>query len=259
MGSKLDYDEKLPLLPPQSKKHRGKLCVVLDMDETLLHSEFGEKNNNLRQYEDRPTVTSKEDFMLKVWYQGRYETIRSYMRPGLKTFLKKAAADFEVVVFTAALPVYANAALDYIDPTGELITHRLFRDACVESHGYAFVKDVSRLGRDLSKVVLVDNSPIAMAASAANAIPILSYFDNRKDRELPKLLATLYHLRMCRDVQDCLQNRFPGFRKQIDEFIGAAGKSDDEDSQSTFSGVSTNTEVIRDTLQTKKEEWIAVV
>jgi len=73
----------------------------------------------------------------------------------VRTFLEKASEDFEVVVFTAALPIYANAALDFIDPMGELIRHRLFRESCVQSHGYAFVKDLSRLGRDMSRIVLV--------------------------------------------------------------------------------------------------------
>lgn len=210
--------KRVPLLPPQSKEDEGKVCVVLDMDETLLHSEFGEHCSNLRQREDRPTVTSKEDFRLRVLYHGSIETIRVYTRPGLRTFLRKAAEHFEVVVFTAALPVYANAALDRIDPEG-YIRHRLFRDACVDARGLRFVKDVSILGRDMSRIVLVDNSPVAMAASPGNSIPILSFFDSKHDRELPKLLKTLYDIKVHGDAQACLRDQFPGFSKQINDFV----------------------------------------
>eukprot|EP00466_Bigelowiella_natans_P013943 jgi/Bigna1/89514/estExt_fgenesh1_pg.C_500112 len=108
---------------------------------------------------------------------------------------------------------------------GELIRHRLFRESCVQSHGYAFVKDLSRLGRDMSRIVLVDNSPVAMAASVSNSIPILSYYDNRMDKELPKLLATLYQLKMGGNVPNCLRTSFPGFRKQIEDFIGISAPS----------------------------------
>ncbi|GAB5357422.1 hypothetical protein AAMO2058_000373400 [Amorphochlora amoebiformis] len=218
----------VPLLPPQTKEDEGKICVVLDMDETMLHSEFGESHTDLRQHEIRQHATTKADFRLRVWYQNRYETIRVHMRPGLQTFLEKTAKDFEIVVFTAALPVYANAALDYID-TSKNISHRLFRESCVQSNGFAFVKDISKLGRDMSKVVLVDNSPVAMVASPDNSIPLVPFYDNKDDQELPKLLQTLYNLKMAGDVQRGLRQSFPGFRKQIMDFLALHQKLRNQD------------------------------
>lgn len=84
---------------------------------------------------------------------------------------------FKVVVFTAAIPVYAKPVLDRIDPDN-LILHRLYRDSTVTFEGQPYVKDLSLLGRcnlaflksdqspspgrDMSRIVLVDNNPAAM-------------------------------------------------------------------------------------------------
>jgi CTD small phosphatase-like protein 2 len=56
-----------------------------------------------------------------------------------------------VVIFTASQKVYANALLDLLDPAGNLMHHRLFREACLFVQGN-FLKDLSVLDRDLSKV-----------------------------------------------------------------------------------------------------------
>jgi len=79
---------------------------------------------------------------------------------------------------------YANAILDYIDPHNEWITHRLFRENCIETeHGY--IKDLriflNRLPKDL---IIVDNSTISFVYQIGNGVPILPYYDNKKDMEL---------------------------------------------------------------------------
>lgn len=66
-----------------------------------------------------------------------------------------------------------------------------------------FLKDLNVLGRDLSKAVLVDNSPHAFGYQVDNGIPIESWFDDPKDTELRKLerfLRTLHGVKDCRKV-----------------------------------------------------------
>jgi RNA polymerase II subunit A small phosphatase-like protein len=71
--------------------------------------------------------------------------------------LEQVSELYEVVLFTASVPAYANAVTDRIDP-GLKIPYRLFRDSCVP-YTTGYVKDLNRLARNLSEVIIVDNSP----------------------------------------------------------------------------------------------------
>ncbi|CAI5516672.1 unnamed protein product [Closterium sp. Naga37s-1] len=120
-------------------------------------------------------------------------------RPHVETFLQKVAELFEVVVFTASQGIYADKLLDIMDPKTELVQHRIFRESCVYIEGN-YVKDLSVLGRDLSKVVIVDNSPQAFGLQVDNGIPIEAWFDDDKDCELQLLLPFLETLARADDV-----------------------------------------------------------
>lgn len=78
----------------------------------------------------------------------------------------------------------------------------MYRESCLAVEGN-FLKDLNVLGRDLSKAVLVDNSPHAFGYQVDNGIPIESWFDDPKDTELRKLerfLRTLHGVKDCRKV-----------------------------------------------------------
>merc|ERR1712226_1241847 len=75
---------------------------------------------------------------------------------------------------------------------------RLFREACTR-YPNGYVKDLSKLGRDLKDVIIIDNSPICYALQPANAIPIKTWRNDMNDRELLDLIPILYSLA---DVED---------------------------------------------------------
>ena len=90
---------------------------------------------------------------------------------------------------------------------GKFIHHRMFRDSCLSVEGN-FLKDLTILGRDLSKAVLVDNSPHVFGYQVDNGIPIESWFDDPHDKELLKLEMFLRTLHGVDDVRDVLRKTF---------------------------------------------------
>ena len=113
-------------------------------------------------------------------------------RPGVREFLAQLATFAEVCVFTAGMEGYARPLLDAIDPAGDAIHHRLYRQACVKTPIRDHVKDISRLGRDLSATVIVDNNPFSFLLQPHNGIPIVSFTgDPGDDGLLRQLLPVL--------------------------------------------------------------------
>jgi len=176
-------------LPPECK---GQKTLVLDLDETLVHSSF------------RPVPGP--DFIISIELDGVTHKVFVQKRPGVDQFLEEVAAKFEVVVFTASLDKYANPLLDILDPKG-FVRVRLFREACVQHYGN-YVKDLSLLGRKLEHTLIVDNSPFSYLFQPDNAIPITSWFNDKSDRELYDLVPFLMEqIVPCEDVARVIVER----------------------------------------------------
>lgn len=176
------------------------VTLVLDLDETLVHcsTDANEVKN--------------PDFVFHVEFQGTVYTVNCRKRPGLDEFLEYLKGRFEVVVFTASQRVYADRLLDILDPDRDTFHHRVFRDDCTNVEGN-YLKDLSVLGRDMRATAIVDNSPQAFAFQLDNGIPILSWYENRNDRELFKLIPLLEHLVNACDVRTILRERFQLYRR----------------------------------------------
>jgi RNA polymerase II subunit A small phosphatase-like protein len=163
------------LMGPMAPEMKGRKTLVLDLDETLVHSSF------------RPVPGP--DFIISIELDGVTHRVYVQKRPGVDHFLEEMGAKFEVVVFTASLDKYANPVLDILDPKG-FIKIRLFREACVQHYGN-YVKDLSLLGRRLEDTLIIDNSPFSYMFQPDNAIPITSWFNDKTDRELYDLVPFL--------------------------------------------------------------------
>ncbi|KAI9365536.1 HAD-like domain-containing protein [Zopfochytrium polystomum] len=176
------------LLGPLAKEDIGKKCLVLDLDETLVHSSFKPVRNC--------------DFVVPVeidWTVHRFYVLK---RPGVDEFLRRVGSQFEVVVFTASLAKYADPVLDILD-IHRVVKHRLFRDSCKPYRGN-YVKDLSMLGRPLSSVIILDNSPASYALHPQNAVPVSTWFNDPNDTELADLAGFLDDLRGVGDVRAVL-------------------------------------------------------
>ena len=131
------------VIGPPSASDNGKVALVLDLDETLVHSSF------------KPVPNA--DFVIPVEIDGRVMEVYVLKRPYVDEFMEAVKDDFEVIVFTASLAKYADPLLDLLDP-GRTIRFRLFREACHPFEGN-YIKNLQCLGRDLARTVIIDNSP----------------------------------------------------------------------------------------------------
>lgn len=98
------------------------------------------------------------DFSFPVFFNMKEHIVHVKKRPHLQTFLERVAQIFEIVVFTASQSIYAKQLLDILDPEGKLISRRAYRESCLFSDG-SYTKDLTVLGVDLAKIVIIDNSP----------------------------------------------------------------------------------------------------
>ena len=183
------------LLPPKTPVHVNKNTLVLDLDETLVHSDLEQ------------TAGKAADFSFPVHFNNQKHVVNVKKRPFLAEFMEFAARHFEVVVFTASQRVYAERLLDTLDPDSVLVKHRLYREACVLVDGN-YMKDLSAIGRDLRNVVIVDNSPQAFGFQTENGVPIESWFDDPNDAQLLKLMPLLARLAASEDVRPVLRKKF---------------------------------------------------
>ena len=135
----------------KSKKGTEKLTVVLDLDETLVHSRFVNKDDGtIRQRERRKTATvATNEFILNIGD----ETIRVNRRPGLNKFLAEASELFDLYVFTAAIEEYARPVIDYLDPKNEIFAGRFYRGSCFQMPNRTYAKDLFHVCDDLKRVV----------------------------------------------------------------------------------------------------------
>lgn len=157
------------LLPPSISNRK---TIFLDLDETLVHSKTS-------------PPPEKFDFVVRPVIDGEPMDFYVRKRPGIDELLEALALKYEVVVFTAALKEYASLVVDRLDRNG-FISHRLYRDSCRNVDG-KLVKDLGFVGRDLKKVVIVDDNPVSFSNQPANAILIKPFVDDACDRELWKL------------------------------------------------------------------------
>lgn len=172
------------LLRPHVLQHHRPL-LVLDLDETLVHASVEASDGN----HDVAFVVEMNQQRINVFVK---------VRPFAREFLRRVGQLFEVCVFTASLSPYADRVVDYLDPAGQFVHHRLYREHCTNVDGN-YVKDMSLMGRSLERVAIVDNSPIAYTFHPENAIPILSWFDDRSDKELVELMPMLEHFAQTQD------------------------------------------------------------
>jgi len=140
-------------------KHQKTL--ILDLDETLIHSmSKGGRMSSGHMVEVKLSTT-----YVGVGGQasiGPQHPILYYVhkRPHCDEFLRRVSRWFNLVVFTASVQEYADPVIDWLESDRKYFSARYYRQHCTFRHG-AFIKDLSSVEPDLSKVMILDNSPLS--------------------------------------------------------------------------------------------------
>lgn len=94
----------------QRKKDAGKKTLVLDLDETLIHSESS--NHMISKPKNSVSISWKNSS------NNSQESAYTRLRPSVFKFLALATELFEVVLFTASMPQYAKQIVKLLDRSG---------------------------------------------------------------------------------------------------------------------------------------------
>lgn len=194
-------------VPAKREEDRHKLTVVLDVDETLIHSRMSNEKKCAQDCYNFQLQEAKEvlDHFEIVLSDGEHVTV--YKRPGLDEFLEYVAEKYEVMAYTAGLKQYAEPLLNWLDPERKIFRHRLYRESCLMT-GSFYVKDLNKVQRDLKRTVLVDNNLCCFIPQLCNGIPITSFYEDPNDDALSVLRSFLETVERHSDVRRFLQGHF---------------------------------------------------
>ena len=159
-------------------------CLVLDIDETISH-------------------TMRLSF-------GNY----FLLRPGVIHLIKKLYNFYEIDIFTAAIKRYADNIVNKLDPNDNYIKYRFYREHCIYE-GTKTVKKLVRIGRDLNKIIFVDNIKYNAKYNMENLYHVSSWKDNVYDTEMIKLQDLLVDIIVNGTFKDDIRKGIAGKDDQV--------------------------------------------
>ncbi|SCU95078.1 LANO_0E09186g1_1 [Lachancea nothofagi CBS 11611] len=155
------FPDLLP--PPPPPPYQRPLTLVLTLEDLLVHSEWTKEHG---------------------W--------RTAKRPGLDYFLGYLSQYYEIVLFSSNYMMYSDKVAEKLDPIHAFITYNLYKEHCLYKDG-VHVKDLSKLNRDLGKIIIIDSDPNAYKLQPENALPMKPW-DGKADDGLLKLIPFLEYL-----------------------------------------------------------------
>ena len=186
-----DYEINKVPSPFIISKTKKRLTLILDLDETLIH---------LRQ--KKQIVNIKNDINININNLKEKKNYLLQFRVGLFSFLTLLKPFYEIISFTSASKEYADVIINEIEKKRNFFDYKFYREHCV-IYKDTFVKDISRIGRDIKNIIIVDNNENNFMLNKENGIKICSYYGDDEENngnkkndnallELKKILINIY-------------------------------------------------------------------
>lgn len=177
---------KLPA--PLKIQRRKKYMLVLDIDETLVHSELIVEQNVPKPDKANVAYDRKLEFPNP---NGTFDVYGIRYRPFLMEFLHRMSKLYDLALYTASAQDYGNAVANELDPAGTLFVARLFRENCIHVNG---VNVKSMRNFEGTDAYLIDNLIYSFPFDLDRGIPICPFVDDKMDVELKDLAEILENL-----------------------------------------------------------------
>ena len=159
-------------------------CLVLDIDETISHK-------------------------MRLSF-GNY----FLLRPGVIHLIRKLYHFFEIDIFTAAIKRYADNIVNKLDPNNTYVNYRFYREHCIYE-GTKTVKKLVRIGRELNKIIFVDNIKYNAKYNMENLYHVSSWKDDVYDQEMVKLQDLLIDIIINGTYKDDIRKGIAGKDDQV--------------------------------------------
>jgi len=163
--------------PEEGGGNSNKPVLVLDLDETLIHSSVENKKG-------------EHDFV--VHDEEHRQQFLVYKRPFVCLFIHTMAQFYELSVFTASFACYSDPIISLLDPF-HIISKRVYNTSLTPiANGYE--KDLSAVSKSHlpKRIIMVDNSPTACLTHHENLYVIESFrAETENDKSLIALIPLL--------------------------------------------------------------------
>ena len=135
-------------------------------------------------------ILELDDILINLKYDDLGRGILKF-RPNLFLFLNEIKKIFEIIIFTIGIKEYVEPIINIIEKDKKYFDKILYREYLTLIND-DFVKDLSKLGRDLSKVIIIDSLPQSFKLQKENAILIKTFDgENKNDCKLKELIPIL--------------------------------------------------------------------
>ncbi|RLV93286.1 Nuclear envelope morphology protein 1 [Spathaspora sp. JA1] len=206
-----------PLSRNPERRRRQKKILILDLDETLIHS--------LSKGSPR-SFSSSHSKMIEITLNKNVSSLYYvHKRPYCDYFLSEISKWFELQIFTASVKEYADPIINWLESdlidsrkqqqkhkytsaedipySPKIFSKRYYRNDCTYRRGVGYIKDLSKFikDEDLKNVLILDNSPISYSLHEQNAVTIEGWVNDQTDCDLLNLLPMLHSLSLCIDVR----------------------------------------------------------